>query len=61
MIFGYWKIEDEEFKKGRVLKEIKKFYFILVYEVVLVWFIDFMDFIYLKEMVGEKLYEVVFI
>lgn len=58
MIFGYWKTEDEEFKKGRVPKEIKKLHPTSAHEVASVWSIDPMDFIYLKEMVGEKSYVV---
>ncbi len=59
LIFGYWHSETEDFKKGRLPKELKKIHPASAHEVASIWSIDTLDFVFIKKMVKENSYMVV--
>lgn len=50
-IFGYWKSEIEEFKKGKIPNEIKNIHPSTAHEISSIWSIDPIDFVFIEKMV----------
>ncbi len=59
LIFGYWHSETEDFRKGRLPKEINNIHPASAHEVASIWSIDPLDFVFIKKMAKENSYMVV--